>query len=475
MSKAKNITARMWLYFLIITALLFVFFWLLQMVFLGGFYTMRKTKQLSQLGGKIEYELETKSIEDNSFKEFVYNEGVDVKILDGYGRVIASTSELISYPQESPVESFHELYNECVKKVNASSKKRVCYKTALKSFDAYVYGSEIYYGGEELYLFVSCPVAQADSGREIAVMQLLIITIIISVFSVLVSWLFSKRFSRPIVEMSAAARKLAKGDYSVKFEGNSYNEVNELAETLNYVCDELANTDKLRKDVMANVSHDLKTPLTMIRAYAEMIRDISGNNKEKRERHTQVIIEESERLTKLVNDMLNLSKLQSGVEPMEKKKFDLSLLTLSIVERFGIYSEKEGYSFEKEIDSDVFVEGDERKIEQAVYNLVGNAVNYTGDDKKVKVKLKKSKNTALLEIIDTGKGIPEEQLNTIWDRYYRLSESHERPVKGSGLGLSIVKAILLNHDLNFGVKSKVGAGSDFWIEFRCVKNDDEVE
>ena len=472
MKKTKNISAKMWFYFLTITALLFIFFWLLQMAFFGGFYSKSKERQIKGIGEKLKSELDGNTVYPDSLKEYIYNEGVDVKILNSEGNIIAPIDRDNTL-QEFAGKNFAELYRECVSRIEESEDKTVCYYSKLKYFDALVYGSAINYEGQDCYLFVSMSVAQVDATREMLVFQLLIITAIISVFSVLVSYLMSKRFSKPIVEMSESARKLAKGDYSVKFEANSYNEVNELADTLNYVRDELANTDKLRKDVMANVSHDLRTPLTMIRAYAEMIRDISGNNKEKRERHTQVIIDESERLTKLVNDMLNLTKLQSGVEPMDIKTIDLSILTLSIIERFDIYSEKEGYVFEKNIDSGVYVNADERKIEQAIYNLIGNAINYTGANKKVIVNLKKNKNEALLEIIDSGKGIPEEQINTIWDRYYRFSESHERPVKGSGLGLSIVKAILVAHKLDYGVKSKVGEGSNFWIKFICEKNGEE--
>ena len=211
----------------------------------------------------------------------------------------------------------------------------------------------------------------------------------------------------------------------------------------------------------------------MIRAYAEMIRDISGENKEKREKHTQVIIDESDRLSMLVNDILNLSKLQSAVDELNETEINLSELTERVIGRFSDYVENKGYTIEEYIAPDLITFADEKKIEQVIYNLLGNSINYTGEDKTVKVYLTAENDNILLEIIDSGKGISQEKIATIWERYYRFSETNTRPVKGTGLGLSIVKAILDSHKLQYGVRSKKDCGSNFYVKFKRIKNNEQ--
>ena len=166
-----------------------------------------------------------------------------------------------------------------------------------------------------------------------------------------------------------------------------------------------------------------------------------------------------------MGDLLDLSKLRAGMNVGERTVFNLSEEVYSVAERFAFLRETAGYTIETQIEDDLYTEASRERIDQVLYNLIGNAVNYTGDDKRVRVKLYKKGNNARFEVIDSGKGIPPEEVDTIWDRYYRSNKTHKRPVNGSGLGLSIVKNILLQHDCPFGVISEVGKGSCFWAEF----------
>ena len=199
-----------------------------------------------------------------------------------------------------------------------------------------------------------------------------------------------------------------------------------------------------------------------------MIKDFSDIKDEKQIKRTQIIIDESDRLTLLVNDILNLSKLQSQAEKFEEKTFELSKLIETVIYRFDEVISKKGYKLIKQIENNVFVKGDENKIEEVTYNLIGNAINYTGEDKTVKVFLTCEGKKVRFEILDSGSGIDKENINTIWEKYYRYSETHKRTVKGTGLGLSIVKAILDAHNLEYGVLSKVGVGSNFYVIFDKV-------
>jgi signal transduction histidine kinase len=139
-----------------------------------------------------------------------------------------------------------------------------------------------------------------------------------------------------------------------------------------------------------------------------------------------------------------------------------------VLNRFEYLAETQGYQFIVDIDEEIYTRADELKIGQVLYNLIGNAVNYTGEDKKVFVRLKRDENGAKFSVCDTGKGIKDEELSTIWERYYRSSEMHKRPVKGTGLGLSIVKSVLERHGFVYGARSRVGAGSEFYVVFPSV-------
>lgn len=291
---------------------------------------------------------------------------------------------------------------------------------------------------------------------------------VILIGACVISIMISSHIANPLVKISRNAGQLINGNFSMALKGNEYDEVAVLTANLNAASDEIAKTETLRKDLMANVSHDLRTPLTMIKAYAEMIRDLSGDNPEKREKHLQVIIDETDRLTLLVSDILDLSKLESEVCEVNCTTFDFSRHLEDLVSRFSMLDDMKDYHVLPEIEPGIMINADQQKLEQVVYNLVNNAINYVGDDREVKVRLfRKDGNTARFEVADRGVGIPEEQLPYIWDRYYKVdrSENHRRAVKGTGLGLSIVKGILINHGFAYGCDSAVGEGSCFWFEF----------
>lgn len=300
---------------------------------------------------------------------------------------------------------------------------------------------------------------------------------IILLFACIVSIMISSHVANPLVKISKNANKLITGEFNMVVRRGEYDEIKTLTENLNTASAEISKTENLRKDLMANVSHDLKTPLTMIKAYAEMIRDLSGDNPEKREKHLQVIIDETDRLTLLVNDILNLSKLESGVAEITWGIFDFSQLLKDIINRFSLLNSTKDYKVSLETEDDIEINADQQKLEQVVYNLVNNAINYIGEDRQVMVRLYRKENgTARFEVSDHGLGIPEEQIPYIWERYYKVdrSENYKRVIKGTGLGLSIVKGVLTGHRFPFGCDSIVGSGSTFWFEFPIYKEPERL-
>ncbi len=330
-------------------------------------------------------------------------------------------------------------------------------------------------GGEDALLIVSYPLKFILKATHKMQGYFLIAGIVTIFAGALIAYSFSQRLSSGIQNISDNAVQLAKGDYTVQFANADYKELAALSDTMNFVRDEVKKSEDFQHEILANVTHDLKTPLTMIKAYASMVMEISGDNPEKRNKHLQVIIDESNRLTELVNDILSVSKLRANLDEINMKVFNITEQLYGIINKFDYLREMHGYKIVTDIDNDLYTRADEQKIDQVIYNLLGNAANYTGEDKTVFVSLRLQPDTGRIRfsVRDTGKGIPKEQLGEIWNRYYRVKENHSRPVKGTGLGLNIVKAILENHSFDFGVDSEVDKGSTFWIDFPSVPSEPE--
>ncbi|NCB34185.1 MAG: hypothetical protein EOM64_09995, partial [Erysipelotrichia bacterium] len=246
--------------------------------------------------------------------------------------------------------------------------------------------------------------------------------------------------------------------------------------TLNGATEKLSKIDELRKDLIANVSHDIKTPLTSIRAYAEMIRDVSGNNQEKREKHLNVIINEADYLDRLVQDMSELSQIQSGNYVLKEKNFDLVQDIRYIVSLYEVPIEDGKLKVSLELPDTLTVYADQTKIDQVISNFLSNAIKHTPCDKIISIRatLENDEETAKVEIRDQGEGISEEELPYIWDRYQKSSRSFSRSMSNTGLGLSIVKAILDTPHAEYGVSSKLGEGSEFWFELKRPQEPEDI-
>lgn len=294
------------------------------------------------------------------------------------------------------------------------------------------------------------------------------IVFVLSLLALLMSWLMSKVITKPIVKMNESAKRLAKGQYDADFVGYGYREISELADTLNYASRELAKTENLQKELISNISHDLRTPLTMIKGYSEVMRDIPGENTPE---NIQIIIDETSRLSELVNDMLDISKIQSGTRTPEFQVFSLTDTMRDTMLRYERLTMQNGYHIEFVADRDVKVKADRGMILQVIYNLINNAINYTGEDKYVSVTQSVTEDTVRICVSDTGEGIPEDQIPMIWERYYKVDKVHKRATVGTGLGLSIVKGILELHHAVYGVQSTLGKGSVFWFELKVAEDE----
>ena len=325
--------------------------------------------------------------------------------------------------------------------------------------------------GNEYLLLLNSTLTPITSAKTTFGAQFGYTIIVLIVCSVIMGFVISRIISRPLKSMSESAKALAHGKYDVEFSGGGYKEISELSDTLNYAASELAKNDHLQKELIANISHDLRTPLTMIRGYSEMMRDIPGENTPE---NIQAIIDETTRLSELVTDMLDLSKIESGTGKFEAEEFDITEAVNEVIGRYDKMSSVEKYNIRFDYDSNVRVYADRSMVLQVVYNLINNAINYSGEDKFVGInqtlcKDELGRDAVRISVIDHGEGIAKEELPLIWDRYYKVEKVHKRATVGTGLGLSIVKKVLERHGASYGVESTLGEGSKFWFEFPIIK------
>ncbi len=326
--------------------------------------------------------------------------------------------------------------------------------------------------GENILILLNTSISPVVSTVQTLKVQLLWITVIMIVLAVIMALLLAKNLSSPIVKINKSAKVLAQGKYDVDFDASGYREIAELANTLNYAAKELSKVEALQRELIANISHDLRTPLTMITGYAEVMRDIPNENTPE---NVQIIIDEAKRLTTLVNDVLDISKLQSGTIPFNGEVLNLTENIREILTRYTKLTE---YQIIFDANEDIYVYGDALKLSQVVYNLINNALTYIGEDKTVTIKqihipaVNGKQNRVRIEVIDTGEGIEQSKLNDIWERYYKVDKNHKRAAVGTGLGLNIVKTILDMHQgATYGVKSQIGQGSTFWFELNVYHNE----
>lgn len=315
--------------------------------------------------------------------------------------------------------------------------------------------------GNEYMILLDTQIQPVSAITNTYMNQYKTIVVIMLIGSLLISLIISRKITKPIVKLNKSVEKLAHGDYNEVFDGDGYREIRELSDALNYASSELSKTDALQKELLANISHDLRTPLTMIKGYSEVMRDIPGENTPE---NVQIIVDETTHLTELVNDLLDISKIKAGTRKPEPEQFSLTETVKATLHRYEKLTEKDGYIINFVCDGNADIIADRTMMLQVIYNLINNAVNYTGADKTVTVRQIISGDRVRITVTDTGDGIEPEQIPYIWDRYYKIDKVHRRAMVGTGLGLSIVKGVLELHKATYGLESTLGQGSTFWFE-----------
>ena len=472
---------RYWIILFLTAVLLIASLWGFFYLVNNAIIVNERAKQVKFVGERVKFifdtdgsVLETNQLASKYGMEIVVLPYYDVLSLLDYDNPWISTNPHTPPQQNASIvfDDYHvKMFATCVLNYNNSSSPYCLdiFRATGGSEEYLVYYTIFHYNDWDYFLYASLPLTSSIGLSQIYLKILLLASGASLIFLTIMTVLIARNFSKPICGINRQSKKMAAGDYSVKFEGNGVREIDELCQTFNYTNNELAKTQNLRQDVIANVSHDLKTPLALIKSNAELVMDFPDAPEAKREQCLGLIIHEVDRMTVLVNQMLKLSQAESGNLPLVKTAFNLSELVEKVLSSFEIKS-TQGYKLENKVEQNLVVVADKTQIEQVLYNYMNNAITYTGKDLKVRAELKKVKGKARFDVYDTGNGIDEKDKERIWDRYYRVSKQYTRS-NGTGLGLSIVKNIMVMHGFNFGVNTLSGKGSDFYFEIPLLLDD----
>lgn len=471
----RSIRFKLWMYFLSVSVGIILLIWGLQIVLLENSYDTMKADEVDKVASDIYDAYHNDSENFNTMLQ-------ELSISDDYYFIMESGNGYLLFTPESetrrPIHTYMTHASQLRETLDSRNKRATSFtfNGGMREYDTLAYGCVLDNTSDgNVYLYIFTPLYPVTSAVTILKNMFMAVTFVALAIAFISALFFATKISRPLKAMTATAKEMGKGNYNVKFEGDSYSEVKNLANTLNTAAYELGRADIRQKDLIANVSHDLKTPLTMIKSYAEMIRDLSGENPVKRNAHLQVIIDESDRLTSLVNDMATISAMQTHRMKLDKTVFNLSETAETLLASYDILEERDGYTFKTNIQKDCMVKADQERIKQVISNLVSNAIKYCGEDKLILVNVKRTGKVCRLEVSDHGPGIAPEELPHVWDRYYKTSTNYVRETEGTGLGLSIVKEILTLHYVNYGVNSRVGKGTTFWFELPSEKKEKEKQ
>lgn len=469
----KHIRTKLWLGTMVLVGIIILLLWLFQIVFLEKFYSVLEinevTKSANLLTDKIEELDDIKLINESDtiielVDSLVNEKQISIWLMEDanqtiFQRISGNNANIPNVLKEAIIEGAFDAL------AGKTTKKQVIHPKF--GYEFVVITMPVYHGSTITNtLSFAFPMAQVKDTVFILKRQLIIIIIILLLVSALLSFTLSKSFTKPILDISKVAKSYESGNFNSRVKSAGNDEIGQLAERMNHMGEALIRNERLQKEIIANVSHELRTPLTLIRGYAETLRDVTGENKEKREKQLGVIIDESERLSQLVEDILNLSRLESGAINITMEVFSLKDMLIGIRERYLLKNENIMLELRGVDTLQDNVIGDSKRIEQVFYNLINNAIRHTKDNKPVVAELIQKKDYVRVEIIDQGEGIAQEDMKYIFERYYRGKRAQGKKESGTGLGLAIVKSILELHKAPYGVESERHVGSTFWFELK---------
>ena len=494
----KSILSKLWLGISALVVIILLMIWLFQVILLEDFYTQERKNILLEEGNKIA-SIILSSDDPTTISQEVIDEiddfrstfsfNINITIIDinnnhlfptkstRHSRDMIDLSKKFNInlnskkvethlPFRKPPSLFDrsnmDLHSKevetVVKQVDKAKRTFLLVKVPIQK-DTHIVGN----------IILTSALAPIQETSSILKKQLSIVTWISLFIATLLAFLLAKLFTKPILKIIEASKKISEGDFTANVILASKDEIGVLGDTINHMALQLGQIENFRKEFIANISHELKTPISLIRAYAELVMDVD-DLKEDRDQHLQVIIDESSRLNTIVEDILYLSKMEAGYLELICTEFPIMDLIKNIFERFHFFASNKNIKFVLDMDDEnTYIYADYDKLYQVFFNLMNNAIKHSYESSEITITVT-STNTALrIEIKDHGKGIPKEDLPYIWDRFYKVDKSRKRDASGTGLGMSIVKNILESHHFPYGIESEINKGTTVWFE---VKKED---
>ena len=334
------------------------------------------------------------------------------------------------------------------------------------------------------YMLMRSPLESIRANVGISNEFILYTGILMVLVGTLLVWFFSRRISEPILELAELSKKMAKLDFNVKYTRGGDDEIAVLGESFNTMADELETTiselktanyelqkdirkkeqiETMRTEFIGNVSHELKTPIALIQGYAEGLKDGITDDPESMDFYCDVIIDEANKVNRMVKNLLTLNQLELGKDETQFERIDITSLISGVVQSVEILAKQKEVQIQMNTSEPVYVWADEFKIEQVVRNYISNALNHVDENCIVEIRIEEVEEKVRVSVFNSGNPIPEEDIGHIWDKFYKVDKAHTREYGGNGIGLSIVKAIMESFHQKYGVKNYEN-GVKFWFE-----------
>ena len=335
----------------------------------------------------------------------------------------------------------------------------------------------------EYFFLIRTPLESIRESVSISNGFYLYVGIAIIGVSGLAIWILTKRITKPISELTLLSRKMSDLDFDAKYESHAGNEIDVLGENFNRMSGQLEKTiselksannelqkdieskiriDQMRREFLNNVSHELKTPIALVQGYAEGLKENISDDPESREFYCDVIMDEAAKMNKLVKNLLTLNQLEEGRDEMTMERFDIVSLIRGVLQSMDIMIRQKEARVSFDADQPVHVWADEFKIEEVVTNYVSNALNHLEGEKRIEICIHPEKDRVRISVFNTGTPIPEADIPNLWNKFYKVDKARTREYGGSGIGLSIVKAIMEGLHQEYGVQN-YDNGVEFWF------------
>ena len=446
---------------------------LINHLFLGRFYESRKVKEIEKAYKTIN-SLDSLAEEDfnNAIMEIAIQDNLQILITDEDFTTVRSTSRDAKELAARLFGYYTGFYRDKITVVETAD-----FYTIQKTKDISINTSYLEMWGQldnGKWFLIRTPIESIENAVNLSNYFYLCIGALVTSIAVISIIMLSKRITNPIVQLSGLSKRMAELDFDARYTGHAGNEIDQLGENFNKMSDTLEETiselktanvelqkdvelknqiDEVRKEFLNNVSHELKTPIALISGYAEGLKENVAEDAESREFYCDVIIDEANKMNTMVKKLLTLNQLEFGNDQTVMERFDLTALINGVISGMRLLISEKGATVSFKVSEPVYVWGDEFKIEEVVTNYMSNALNHLDYDRKIDVRIRTENGIVTTSVFNTGDPIPEEDVDKIWDKFYKVDKARTREYGGSGIGLSIVKAIMDAHQQTCGVKN----------------------